>query len=234
MRTKITKENYEAYLLDKAEGNISNEDLLALDAFLNENPKLKPKENEYDENIKAIYNSYIHYPNKETLLRKPATIIPFIIRVTSIAACLALVVVLSLFVFHKQETKQVAKQIKSEKIIMKSEKIIVNNEKSEIKNNRPIIKRQEVKKQIVNNVIPNTPTLQKDTIMQEKEQEVKKNDNGVEVNYLVTYEKEVKIDTVYIYTNQLITYSEEKPKRKFHFNTSLFEPITISLASLKR
>jgi hypothetical protein len=125
MRTKITKENYEAYLLDKAEGNISNEDLLALDAFLNENPKLKPKENEYDENIKAIYNSYIHYPNKETLLRKPATIIPFIIRVTSIAACLALVVVLSLFVFHKQETKQVAKQIKSEKIIMKSEKIIM-------------------------------------------------------------------------------------------------------------
>lgn len=227
MKTKITKENYEAYLLDKAEGNISNEDLLALDAFLNENPKLKPKENEYDENVKAIYNSSIHYPNKETLLRKPATIIPFIIRVTSIAACLVLVVVLSLFVFHKQETKQVAKQIKSEKRI-------VNNEKSEIKNNRPIIKRQEVKKKISNNVIPNTITLQKDTIMQDKEQEMKKNDNEVQVNYLVTYEKEVKIDTVYIYTNQLITYSEEKPKRKFHFNTSLFEPITISLASLKR
>lgn len=227
MKTKITKENYEAYLLDKAEGNISNEDLLALDAFLNENPELKPKEDEYDENIKAIHNSSIHYPNKETLMKKQATIIPFIIRVTSIAACLALVVVLSLFVFHKQDIKQVAKQIKSEKIKVKSEK-------SEIKNNRPIIKRQEVKKQIVNNVVFNTPTLQKDTIMQEKEQEIKKNDNGVQVNYLVTYEKEVKIDTVYIYTNQLITYSEEKPKRKFHFNTSLFEPITINLASLKR
>lgn len=234
MKTKITKENYEAYLLDKAEGNISNEDLVELDAFLKENPELKPKEDEYDENIRAIYNSSIHYPNKESLIKKHATIIPFIIRVTSIAACLVLVVVLSLFVFNKQDIKQVAKQTDSENVKVKSEKSVVNNEKSEIKTNRPIIKRKEEKKQIVDNVVSNAITLQKDTIKQEKKQDIKKNDNAVQVNYLVTYEKEREIDTVYIYTNQLITYSEEKPKRKFYFNTSLFEPITINLASLKR
>ncbi|MCH3923758.1 MAG: hypothetical protein LKE30_02410 [Bacteroidales bacterium] len=234
MKTKITKENYEAYLLDKAEGNISNEDLVELDAFLKENPELKPKENEYDENIRAIYNSSIHYPNKESLIKKQTTIIPFIIRITSIAACLVLVVVLSLFVFNKQDIKQVAKQTDSENIKDKSEKSVVNNEKSEIKTNRPIIKRKEEKKQIVDNVVSNAITLQKDTIKQEKKQDIKKNDNAVQVNYLVTYEKGKEIDTVYIYTNQLITYSEEKPKRKFYFNTSLFEPITINLASLKR
>src|SRR5574344_2419258 len=138
MKTKITKENYEAYLLDKAEGNISNEDLVELDAFLKENPELKPKENEYDENIRAIYNSSIHYPNKESLIKKQTTIIPFIIRITSIAACLVLVVVLSLFVFNKQDIKQVEKQTDSENIKDKSEKSVVNNEKSEIKTNRPI------------------------------------------------------------------------------------------------
>src|SRR5574344_1278479 len=234
MKNKITKENYEAYLLDKAEGNISKEDLVELDAFLKENPELKPNEDEYDENIRAIYNSSIHYPNKESLIKKHATIIPFIIRVTSIAACLVLVVVLSLFVFNKQDIKQVAKQTDSEKIKVKSEKNVVNNEKREIKDNRTIIKRKEEKKQIVDNVVSNAITLQEDTIKQEQKQDIKKNDNAVQVNYLVTYEKEKEIDTVYIYTNQLITYSEEKPKRKIYFNNSLFEPITINLASLKR
>lgn len=69
MKTNITIDNYEAFLLDQLEGNLSPADEKALDAFLTANPELKTEV----EGIQLYYlepEESVIFPNKETLKKK--------------------------------------------------------------------------------------------------------------------------------------------------------------------
>lgn len=87
----ITKENYEAYLLDKAEGNLSEQLLKELEFFLKANPQLQPEEDAYDEAFVMKYDSYEPLPYENELLKKPV-IIPLVWKTVSIAASIALLI----------------------------------------------------------------------------------------------------------------------------------------------
>lgn len=66
----ITRKNYEAFLLDKIEDNLSMEDNKKLEEFFIKNPDIKPNEDEYDEKICLKDFPKEEFPNKSKLLHK--------------------------------------------------------------------------------------------------------------------------------------------------------------------
>lgn len=133
-KVKITKENYEAFLLDMAEGNLSKANEELLNVFLLENPELMPLNDEYDPNIciKNFPNDV--FPNKNRLLfatrRKN-----IIIRYISAAAILLLIVGISLFInynSHFTKTNPINYTAKSQNNIQTSQENKLNAENKEI------------------------------------------------------------------------------------------------------
>ena len=105
---KIDRNNYEDFLIQKLEGQLSNEQNAELDLFLHNNSDIQ-SEWEAFELIRLIPDESVVYEHKELLKKKEsAGIIPFyrtLMYATSIAASLLLVFFISQKYFFKQTQK---------------------------------------------------------------------------------------------------------------------------------
>lgn len=216
----ITKENFQAYLLDKAEGILSDKGKEELDKFFKLNPELKPVEDEYDSNCKLFTESYICYPNQEDLLHNKRKAIPFIIRYSSIAASVALlitIIILFINTNNKDEfsnkisqttTNRIKKQIEKKSLPLKIDKPIVSK-KTLILQLPDFYLPQE--KEVANNT-QEAPTI---SLITRNIKEAHIDTLTIISNNLIVYidkiENEKKIDTICIYTNQLCSYEKTLP-----------------------
>ena len=216
----ITKENFQAYLLDKAEGILSDKGKEELDKFFKLNPELKPEEDEYDSNCKLFTESYICYPKQEDLLHNKRKAIPFIIRYSSIAASVALLITITILFINtnnKDEfsnkiaqttTNRIKKQIERKSLPLKIYKPIVSK-KTLILQLPDFYLPQE--KEVVNNT-QEAPTI---SLITKNIKEVPIDTLNIISNNLIVYvdkiEKEKKIDTICIYTNKLCSYEKTLP-----------------------
>lgn len=220
----ITKENFQAYLLDKAEGILSDKGKEELDKFFKLNPELKPEEDEYDSNCKLFTESYICYPNQEELLHNNRKAIPFIIRYSSIAASVALLITITITITilfintnNKDEfsnkiaqttTNRIKKQIEKKPLPLKIDKPIVRKKTLNYQSSDFHLPQE---KEVVNNT-QEAPTI---SLITRNIKEAPIDTLNIISNNLIVYidkiENEKKIDTIYIYTNKLCSYEKTLP-----------------------
>lgn len=93
MSTDITTDNYEAYLLDYTEGNLSPDEAEQLKAFVEAQGM---DWNELTEGLPHLEAPQIEFDNKESLKKKGA-IIPLYVKIASVAAAAGLLLTVSLW-----------------------------------------------------------------------------------------------------------------------------------------
>ena len=120
MSTNITTDNYEAYLLDYTEGNLSPDEAEQLKAFV---AAQGMDWNELTEGLPHLEAPQIEFDNKESLKKKGA-IIPLYVKIASVAAAAGLMLTVSLWPeksMQKTETIAELKPIIPERLITTSE-----------------------------------------------------------------------------------------------------------------
>ena len=122
----ITRDNYEAYLLDKQEGLLSEEDAKALERFLDANKDLLSDASlVFDDNIKFGYATQEEFSDKDKLYKHVFTVSKWV----KAAAIVLLVVAASYFVFmiwdNNSSEPQIAKK-KTECISIKDQSAKIN------------------------------------------------------------------------------------------------------------
>ena len=93
MSTNITTDNYEAYLLDYMEGNLSPDEAEQLKAFVAEQGL---DWNELTEELPHLEAPIITYEGKESL-KKKAAVVPLYVKIASVAAAAGLLLTVSLW-----------------------------------------------------------------------------------------------------------------------------------------
>ena len=93
MSTNITTDNYEAYLLDYMEGNLSPDEAEQLKAFV---AAQGLDWNELTEELPHLEAPIITYEGKESL-KKKATVVPLYVKIASVAAAAGLLLTVSLW-----------------------------------------------------------------------------------------------------------------------------------------
>ena len=93
MKTNITIDNYEAYLLDYMEGNLSPEGTIELKAFV---AAQGLDWDELTEELPHLEAPQIAYENKESL-KKKAAVVPLYVKIASAAAVAGLLLTISLW-----------------------------------------------------------------------------------------------------------------------------------------
>lgn len=86
----ITKDNYQAYLLDFLEGNLSSENKRELERFLEKNPHFADELKSYDESIFLSPDLTIKFEDKESLMHKKRFLFPLWAKYSSYAAAILL------------------------------------------------------------------------------------------------------------------------------------------------
>ena len=94
MKTIITTDNYEAYLLDYMEGNLSPDEAEQLKAFV---AAQGLDWDELTEELPHLEAPQITYEGKESLKKKQATIVPLYVKIASVAAAAGLLLTVSLW-----------------------------------------------------------------------------------------------------------------------------------------
>lgn len=218
----ISKENYQSYLLDRIEGVLSEKDNTELDKFLEQNPELIPLEDEYDNNIKIDDNYGVVYPNFDNLIRSERKLMPIIIKYTSIAAMITLLITVTILFFNngkeKQQSIPIAKTILKdinentnielvEPSTIKREKTIIN------KSSNPIAKNKEKIEKVEENTLINAET-KSELIAIQTSDTIKLVANNL-IEYVEVFVPKPKIDTIYIYTNWLCRYEKTPTKQPY-------------------
>jgi hypothetical protein len=93
MSTNITTDNYEAYLLDYMEGNLSPDEAEQLKAFV---AAQGLDWNELTEELPHLEAPIITYEGKESL-KKKATVVPLYVKIASVAAAAGMLLTVSLW-----------------------------------------------------------------------------------------------------------------------------------------
>ena len=93
MKTIITTDNYEAYLLDYMEGNLSPDEAEQLKAFV---AAQSLDWEELTEELPHLEAPQITYEGKESL-KKKATVVPLYVKIASAAAAAGLLLTVSLW-----------------------------------------------------------------------------------------------------------------------------------------
>ena len=93
MKTNITTDNYEAYLLDYMDGNLSPDEAEQLKAFV---AAQGLDWNELTEELPHLEAPIITYEGKESL-KKKAAVVPLYVKIASVAAAAGLLLTLSLW-----------------------------------------------------------------------------------------------------------------------------------------
>ena len=93
MKTNITIDNYEAYLLDYMEGNLSHDETEQLKAFV---ATQGLDWDELTQELPHLETPAINYEGKESL-KKKATVIPLYVKIASVAAAAGLLLTVSLW-----------------------------------------------------------------------------------------------------------------------------------------
>ncbi|MBO6118748.1 MAG: hypothetical protein J6P44_09430 [Bacteroidales bacterium] len=122
----ITRDNYEAYLLDKQEGLLSEKDAKALERFLDVNKDLKADASlVFDDNIRFGYATEEEFSDKDKLYKPVFTVSKWV----KAAAIVLLVVAASYFVLmiwdNNSSEPQIAKT-KTEDISIKDQSVKIN------------------------------------------------------------------------------------------------------------
>ncbi|MFA7081217.1 MAG: hypothetical protein WC135_01270 [Bacteroidales bacterium] len=95
----ITKDNYQAYLLDFLEGNLSSENKRELELFLEKNPQFADELKAYDESLFLSPDLGIKFEDKESLMHKKRFIFPIWAKYSSSAAVILLLIGFSFTLF---------------------------------------------------------------------------------------------------------------------------------------
>ncbi|MDR0790309.1 MAG: hypothetical protein LBO06_05905 [Bacteroidales bacterium] len=103
---KITIDNYEAFLLDDAEGTLSQQDKVGLDAFLEANPSLAQRAELYDPSLVLIADNDVVYEDKNKLLRQKPKVIYYFWKMTAAAAVFVGLIVGGYFLISDNKTSQ--------------------------------------------------------------------------------------------------------------------------------
>ena len=120
MKTNITTDNYEAYLLDYMEGNLSPDEAEQLKAFV---ATQGMDWNELTEELPHLEAPQIAFEGKEKM-KKKATVVPLYVKIASIAAAAGLLLTVTLWPeksMQKTETIAELKPILPDRLITASE-----------------------------------------------------------------------------------------------------------------
>ncbi|MDR1005787.1 MAG: hypothetical protein LBL74_02860 [Bacteroidales bacterium] len=105
---KITIDNYEAYILDRIEGNLSAEGQKELDAFLVSHPELQDVASQYDPSLRLLPDMDEVFADKESLKRYEPTAISYKhwfsshkLGIISAAACVAVLFGAAIWLFNQ-------------------------------------------------------------------------------------------------------------------------------------
>jgi len=216
----ITKKNFQAYLLDKAEGILSDKGQEELDNFFKLNPELKPEEDEYDSNYKLFTESYICYPNQEELLHNKRKAVSFIIRYSSIAASVALIITITILFINTNNKDKFSNKIAQ--TTTNRIKKQIENKSLPLKIYKPIVSKKTLIFQSSDFYLPqgkgvanNTQEASSISLITRNIKEAPIDTLNIISNNLIVYidkiGNEKKIDTIYIYTNQLCSYEKTLP-----------------------
>lgn len=235
----------------QAEKELNEEEAKELKDFLNQNPDLAPKENEYDPTIKALYSIDEPFALEKELLHTPST--KFTLwKPISIAASVALVIAISILVFKNSNNKTVQLASKAQKQSSLSTQVAkpiakTNISYSSSNNQNPITCNPITKSNSPKTITTPQPSQslcsepqtnieqaqpKKDTLQTSFAEEKTQNPASIRVNTLVVYAQPdtKKQDTVHIYSNSLCTFSTKRPRNKIRFIVP--ESITNFLAKL--
>lgn len=223
----ITKDNYQAYLLDFLEGNLSKEDKRELEVFLEKNPHFADELKAYDESIFLSPDLTIKFEDKETLMHKKRFIFPIWARYSSYAAAILLLIGFSFTLFHNPNLEN---DLTIDKATSQntSKPIIIEEKITEEPQQENLIAKKENTNSTYNDIRPTTPKVVSQTqtepkandIIIEKEPRIILSNNLVVyvVDNLITYVEEEEFKEVKVYeVDNLIAYNDIKNTYKSPF-----------------
>lgn len=216
----ITKDNYQAYLLDFLEGNLSKEDKRELEVFLEKNPHFADELKAYDESIFLSPDLTIKFEDKQTLMHKKRFIFPIWARYSSYAAAILLLIGFSFTLFHHPYSK--TNLTIDTPIAQNTSKLIIVEEKiTEQPQQENLIAKTENTNSTSKEAQPTTPKVVSQTqtqpkandIIIEKEPRIILSNNLVVyvVDNLITYVEEEEFKEIKVYeVDNLIAYNDIK------------------------
>lgn len=216
----ITKDNYQAYLLDFLEGSLSKEDKRELELFLEKNPHFADELKAYDESIFLSPDLGIKFENKETLMHKKRFLFPIWAKYSSYAAAILLLIGFSFTLFHHpySENDLMIDKPTSQNT---SKPIIIEEKIIEEPQHENLIAKKENTNSTNNDIQPSTPKVISQTqtepkandIIIEREPRIILSNNLVVygVDNLITYVEEDEFEETKIYeVDNLIAYKDIK------------------------
>ncbi len=113
MKTMITKNNYEAYVLDWIEGTLSEMDSQAFDAFLKKHPEIAAELDSFEIITLPKPEENVVYPHKKALLKEETkpTYVVFQRRQWLVAASIALLIGALFFTFSSDKQSALPQQV---------------------------------------------------------------------------------------------------------------------------
>lgn len=216
MKTQITRQNYEAFLLDRIEGKLNSEELTLLEEFLQQNPDLEVSDSDYDETLRVSYDHTLYFEDKNSLKAiansKHAKIISLNIRLIYLSAAAMLLLVLGIGLFMKNNgdntminTELTAKNndlkpLRTEKNETKDRLVATKPNVKSLKPQKTTVKRQDISLK-EENMEMNSEQTQTDTqeIMQDIE---------IHQTNLLVYDTDSQEEIVEIESNNLLAYDD--------------------------
>jgi len=216
----ITKDNYQAYLLDFLEGNLSSEDKRELELFLEKNPHFADELKAYDESLFLSPDLGIKFEDKESLMHKKRFIFPIWAKYSSSAAIILLLIGFSLTLFHNPNS-ETNLTIDNPIAQNTNRPVIIEEEKTDEPQKENLIEKIENTNSTSEEAQPMTPKVISQTkteekvndIVIEKEPRIILSNNLVVycVDNLITYVEEDEFEETKIYeVDNLIAYKDIK------------------------
>ncbi len=200
---KINRENYEAFLLDEQENNLSASEKQELDVFFQENTDLIPEREDHDSDFCLKDFPQDVFPYKENLLQKKS-VFPVLLRV----ACVVIVFLLASGVYmllrqdtNTEETKTACRTSKAKTPVTKAKKepSDMGNIGSESNTMKPSAERKEI--------VFDTLYLVKD-VEEPEDRYFSQQEKNYCLQIEILYTKEQKQDDL-VPTNKMIMYETD-------------------------
>ena len=216
----ITKDNYQAYLLDFLEGNLSKENKRELELFLEKNPQFADELKAYDESLFLVPDLEIKFEDKESLMHKKRFLFPIWAKYSSAAAVILLLIGFSFTLFHHPYSETNI-TIDSPIAQNTSKPIIIAKEKTDEPQHENLIAKKENTNSTYKDIQPTTPKVVSQTQTEGKENDIiigkepriilSNNLVVYVVDNLITYVEEDEFKETKIYeVDNLIAYNDIK------------------------
>ncbi len=223
----ITKDNYQAYLLDFLEGSLSKENKRELELFLEKNPQFADELKSYEESLFLVPDLDIKFEDKETLMHKKRFLFPLWAKYSSYAAAILLLIGFSFTLFHNPNSENDL-TIDNPTSQNTSKPIIIEEKIIEEPQQENLIAKKENTNSTYKDIQPTTPK-----VVSQTQKKPKANDTTIEkepriilsnnlvvygVDNLITYVEEDEFKEIKVYeVDNLIAYNDIKNPYKNPF-----------------